>query len=98
MLCSDGDDKPRTTGEKPGTLSAPQIVLPHSFLGPNELDLFTDSIIDRKSKKHGSRKKVIAGEKTSSCLSLQGGSNLRQPYFLMDVNKGHVFPPEEMDE
>jgi hypothetical protein len=62
-LCSDGDDKPRTTGAKPGTLSAPQIVLPNSFLGPLELDLFTDSIIDRKSKKHGSRKKVIAGEK-----------------------------------
>jgi len=39
------DDKPRTTGDKPGTLSAPQIVLPHSFLGPNELDLFTDSYL-----------------------------------------------------
>ncbi|KAA0041231.1 uncharacterized protein E6C27_scaffold128G002010 [Cucumis melo var. makuwa] len=67
------DDKPRTTGDKLSeidlphyrrTLNAPQIVLPHSFLGPNELDLFTDlSEIDRKSRKHGSRKKVIAGEK-----------------------------------
>lgn len=56
-LRSAGDDKPRTSGDKPGTLSAPQIVLPHSFLGPIELDLFTDSIIDRKSKKHGSRKR-----------------------------------------
>lgn len=54
--------KPRTTGDKPGTLSAPQIVLPRPFLGLLELDLFTftDSIIDRKSKKQGSR--AIAGE------------------------------------